>query len=243
MIEIDDYEFRLISYSLRPDWRDDSAIFLALAWELMLIPDRVKEELLGHIRLQWWRDQINQGNLSDSPLMPKLVEILNRKPQLLPLIMEMIDGFAGWLSLVKNQGEASQSFSTLEMAASDSFGRIFALMVAVQNHEGDRGHRGDLAIEIGRDYGLARMISTGQIPSYNLSFPLVQSLAETLSSNHRLRRANKPSLRGTGSGTGLAAAELMIARRLSRLRRAGYDRFAVRLRKPDRLLPLLLLSR
>ncbi|MDI9408224.1 MAG: squalene/phytoene synthase family protein [Candidatus Pacebacteria bacterium] len=229
MIELSDYELRLLALTVRQESRVAASAVLALAQELVAIPDRVSEELLGHIRLQWWRDQIEQGRASESPILPDLLTLINSQPQIQPQIMAIIDGFAGWLSLAKNLAE-QQPPPHITSIACESFGRVFALLVQLQTTPAIPP---EIAAEVGRDFALARMISSDQIPRSQLAVTAIQTIAATLHSNQSARRRSKT----------LPAAEVMIARRLKRLRRADYDRFAARLQRPDRLLPLLLLCR
>lgn len=90
---------RLMAIQLAPlALRSPLLVLTVFAVELSLIASRVREPLAGHIRLAWWRDEVqklaNQSDGASHPLLLALHPLLQTKTALVPLLLRMIEGRA-----------------------------------------------------------------------------------------------------------------------------------------------------
>jgi len=93
-----DYE-RFIAIQLaRPDRRAALYAITALAIELDHVAEVVREPLMGHIRLAWWRESLEgiaAGKAVPShPTLAAVALVLPRHPQVMPHLLQMVEARA-----------------------------------------------------------------------------------------------------------------------------------------------------
>lgn len=74
--------------------RDDLVALVAFNAEVAQIADRATEPGLGEIRLQWWRDALDQleaGEKTDNPIADSLGGVVRAHGELVPLLKGLID--------------------------------------------------------------------------------------------------------------------------------------------------------
>ncbi len=95
LIQNDDPDHYLISLYAPQDKRNALYALFAFNYEISKISYTVSEPMLGEIRLQWWREVINdiyQDKLQLHDIVPSLAEAIERYALPKDLIMAMIDG-------------------------------------------------------------------------------------------------------------------------------------------------------
>ena len=136
------------------DVRDDLLALYAFNAELARIADQVTEPDLGAIRLQWWREAIEQaasGENTGHPVADTFGAVLARRGLSKARIGGLIDARSFDI------GETVMPDSrTLEAYLFDTTGGLFALAAEIAGAEGEKR---DLVAEAGgRAYGLVRVM-------------------------------------------------------------------------------------
>jgi phytoene synthase len=136
------------------DARDDLFALYAFNAELARIADHVSEPHLGAIRLQWWRDAIEQAAAGDStghPVADAFGAALGRRALSRERIAALIDARSFDI------GEAMMpDRRTLNAYLFDTTGSLFALAAEILGAEGE--NRDLVAKAGGRAYGLVRVM-------------------------------------------------------------------------------------
>ena len=134
--------------------RDDLFALYAFNAELARIADQVTEPGLGDIRLQWWREAIEQaaaGETSGHPVADAFGDVLARRALSRERIAALIDARSF------DVGETVMADArTLDAYLFDTTGGLFALAGEIV---GAQGENRDLVAETaGRAYGLVRVM-------------------------------------------------------------------------------------
>jgi phytoene synthase len=134
--------------------RDDLFALLAFNAELARIADRVTEPGLGAIRLQWWREAIEQaasGKSAGHPVADAFGAVITRRPLSRARIAALIDARSF------DVGETLMPDTrTLDAYLFDTTGGLFALAAEILGAEGEK--RDVVAEAGGRAYGLVRVM-------------------------------------------------------------------------------------
>lgn len=90
-----DFFFRLLF--LPADKRESLFAILGFYYELERVRFQVKEKMLGLIRLQWWRDELNaihshQQSSSQDPLILALSDVIHKSGQIYDDLLAVIEG-------------------------------------------------------------------------------------------------------------------------------------------------------
>ncbi|MEM9988096.1 MAG: squalene/phytoene synthase family protein, partial [Pseudomonadota bacterium] len=139
------------------DKRAGALSILAFTAELREVPLRVTDPLLGAIRLEWWREALEEvfGNrpARRHPLVIALQTTLSSQPPLKPLLSEVIEGTALFLEAgeVTSPEEALRLFKVHDGARS---GLLYHYLTMAQHGE-ERRH---LFERVGALYGLSRAV-------------------------------------------------------------------------------------
>ncbi len=78
-----------------PDRRDDLSALYAFNYEISRIRESISEVMLGEIRLQWWReaiDDIFQGTTRKHDIIPALAKAIGQHDLSREIFMEILDG-------------------------------------------------------------------------------------------------------------------------------------------------------
>lgn len=134
--------------------RDDLFALLAFNAELARIADQVTEPGLGAIRLQWWREAIEQaasGKSAGHPVADAFGAVIARRQLSRERIAALIDARSF------DVGETLMPDArTLDAYLFDTTGGLFALAGEILGAEGEKG---DVVAEAGgRAYGLVRVM-------------------------------------------------------------------------------------
>ncbi len=151
-----------------PAARPGLAAIAAFSAELARIPASVSEAMMGEIRLQWWRDALDDGRrgvLSGNPIADALIQAERRHNLAPELLLAMIDARELDLAGGLPQDDAGLT-AYLEAIEGNPF--RLALVVLGARRSEDRA----LATAAGFAYGVAR--SLGRLPMllHNGGFPL-----------------------------------------------------------------------
>jgi len=128
-----------------PPEREALAALYAFNLEVARIPEVVRETLLGHMRLQWWRDciaAIYDGNPPEHQVAVPLAEAVARHGLERPLFDRLLDARAADLD-----PDPPADLATLVRYADDTSGTLTGLALTVLG-------AGDAA-DAGRDIGIA----------------------------------------------------------------------------------------
>lgn len=74
-----------------PAQRERLFTLLAFNHEIAKIRDVVSEPVLGQMRLQWWREMIEEGRVPAHEVGQPLGALLQAEPQLKPLMLELLE--------------------------------------------------------------------------------------------------------------------------------------------------------
>lgn len=226
----------------------DLATLYAFNAELAGIADKVSEQMLGLIRLQWWRDALNDvaaGKGHRHHLVQELADLIKRRQLDMALLRGLIDArerdveAVTPVDLAELEGHASASAGALaELAAfvcvaapsentrlaARQAGTAYGLVgIARATDYLARRHRVMLP-DVGRD----RLIALQPGPDVARAVEQVCERAAALLAAARQVRVPRRAVPALFPGR-LAAAQL------ERLRRHGYDPFAVGGRAPSGL--------
>jgi phytoene synthase len=144
---------RYIAATLAPPTaRPALAALAAFAAEVARIPATVSEELLGEIRLQWWRDALaegREGRLSGHPVADSLIEAVSRHRLPTELLEAVLDARERDLSgaMLEDDQELAAYLQATE-------GNLFLL--AMCSLGAAREEAAELAGLAGQAYGIAR---------------------------------------------------------------------------------------
>ncbi|MGQ7791479.1 squalene/phytoene synthase family protein [Faunimonas sp. B44] len=126
----------------------------ALAAELRLVPLRVREPLLGEIRLQWWRDALGEigtggGGSAQTPLLEEIARAIGR----FGLSVEALQDMAtAWRPLLYGDATSGEELAA-HLAATE--GAVFSAAAQILGAEVGS----ELIRSAGLAYGLARRIA------------------------------------------------------------------------------------
>jgi phytoene synthase len=160
----------------RGQTRDDLIVLAAFAGEIARIPPLVSEPMMGEIRLQWWREAIENGNpaaRSGHPVADLMRDVARRRRLPAGLLIGFIDAHAVGLSDAGlPDDQALRSF----LARTE--GTLFELALAITGRA--PGTDAALVAAAGEAYGLTRML---------IEFAALQSQGRTLVPATRLEAA------------------------------------------------------
>lgn len=217
--------------------------------ELARIAETVSEPMLGHIRLAWWREALDELAAGRAPRRHPVVEALatahTASPQLLPLLQESIDARAADLdeSLLTEEGAW---LGYLDHTAG-AMARAWALVLHPALADAEAPHIAAAA----RAYamvGHARAIPYFAAQGF-LRFPaarLQQAGVTELQPSGALERFTQRLVEDAAPGLAqpLTLAPLRALSRLAQvesraLQRAGYDPFRVHVSRPRQVWALI----
>jgi phytoene synthase len=128
--------------------RADLVALAAFAGEIGRIPLYVSEPMMGRIRLQWWRERLEQGNSGSHPVAAAIIEVARRHDLPLPLLYGLIDAHEDSL------GDRPFPDQAALLAHVDRVdGALFDLAGVINGSPPDAA----LTRDAGRGYGLARI--------------------------------------------------------------------------------------
>jgi NADH dehydrogenase [ubiquinone] 1 alpha subcomplex assembly factor 6 len=152
-----DHDRYLAALFLRPDVRDDAFALLAFNVEIARTREIVSEPLLGQIRLQWWRDvldEISRGERRAHPVVASLADAMGRHGLDRASLGAMIDARE-----VDLDDTPPPDLAALEAYARDTSGNLSALLMDIQ---GGGAAAREAALSIGTAWalvGLARAVA------------------------------------------------------------------------------------
>lgn len=150
------------------DIRNALMTLYAFSVELARIPDIVSEPALGEIRLQWWRDVLeeDQGEAS-APLADALLKVLDAHGLPIPLIQGMIDARSADLD-----GGGFKDLPALKAYLYKSEGAVFELSARIAGC--DAAVVPNAAKDAAVAYGLVRLMRNvpRDAPAGRVMFPL-----------------------------------------------------------------------
>jgi phytoene synthase len=135
--------------------RDDLIVLAAFAGEVARIPPLVTEPLMGEIRLQWWRDALQNTTRawkSGHPVADRMRETAARHHLPQGLLLGFIDAHAGQLYDTPLPDEAA-----LKAYLARSDGALFELGLRILGRSDDLSR--ELAAAAGQAYGLVRNLT------------------------------------------------------------------------------------
>lgn len=201
---------------LPPGRRADLAALAAFNLELAKIVDLAREPALGLVRLQWWRDSVDQvlagGTARKHPVMSAIAPILGRQPAIGRLLSGMVTAREAELDPV-----CAPDLATFRAQADSGPGNLLRASVMVLAPDTDFD---GLDVGIGRvafAYAMAgRLRGAGRdARAGRLRLPLDALLAAGISPDQFLEWRPVPGLsRAVDSLIGEAEQELAAARRI-----------------------------
>ncbi|GAB4237289.1 MAG: phytoene/squalene synthase family protein [Methyloligellaceae bacterium] len=138
-----------------PEQREALMVLHAFSIDVGRIPELVSEPMLGEIRLQWWRDaleQVSGGAPTGNPVADSLGAAVRDHDLPLPLLQGMIDARAFDLS-----GEMMPDDQAMRAYLVKTSGNLIALACRVLDAGAGREYA-DLAIGAGQLRGLVRLL-------------------------------------------------------------------------------------
>jgi NADH dehydrogenase [ubiquinone] 1 alpha subcomplex assembly factor 6 len=224
------------------DHREDLFALYAFNIEIARIRETVREPILGQIRLQWWRDNLDQimnGRTVGRPVADSLAELLKRRPLPRDRFDRLLD------ARERDMQEAPPAdLDELALYVADSAGGLCAL--AAQLLGGGDEPTQAAAREVGQAWGLLGLLRAHSyhIKQRRLFLPMSLLAESRLDSEELLSGASPPADLAMQLAA-LVTEHLLAARRLRRqvrksalpallparladfylksLRRAGYD--------------------
>ncbi len=135
--------------------RDALFALYAFAMELDRIPDSVTEPALGEIKLQWWRDTLEQsrkGQQSGNPLADVLGSVINNYNLPAVRVIEMVDARSFELS-----DDIFPDQIDLKIYLKKTYISMFTLASMILD-EGHAGQQGNICEDAGLAYGYSMML-------------------------------------------------------------------------------------
>jgi len=136
-----------------PEHREALYALYAFNYEVARIRETVSEPILGSIRLQWWREAIEEINDGKPPrkheVATPLAEAIRKHKLEAVWFLGMLDAREADLT-----GESPATLQALENYAAATGGNLLMLALQVL----DRGAAGDAAIHAGTGYALAGLL-------------------------------------------------------------------------------------
>lgn len=129
--------------------RDDLIALAAFAGEIGRIAGYVSEPMMGHMRLQWWRDAIGARAATGNPIADRVRQTIARHPDVHGLLDEALDARGRNLD-----ADAPADLAELSAYLDAAEGGLFAA-AAIVCSRAPRLDR-ELTQHAGRAYGLAR---------------------------------------------------------------------------------------
>jgi len=230
--------------------------------ELAYIPQTVTEPMMGYIRLQWWRETIEQietRRVEDHPLLEGLKTLVVSYPEMRDALLAMITA--------REQEIASEGFATMEALEVHLSATAAAVLQCAVDVIGDAdAHVKEAYHSLGTAYGFMRYIdaipfqlAAGQMPVPNallatvgcdeaqlfseevkVYLPKVVALLVVQTEEH-LQAFNAHRLSSDGKQyASLWLQAEVVQRSLQRLMSAQMDLFHPHLKREVKWLPLLL---
>jgi NADH dehydrogenase [ubiquinone] 1 alpha subcomplex assembly factor 6 len=198
-----------------PARREDLFTLYAFNSEIARVRETVSEPVLGQIRLQWWRDNLDalwQGRTVGHPVADALAEMLARQPLPRPLVDRLVEAREFDL-----QDRPPQTLAELTAYIEDSAAGL-AQLAALLLGGGDAASQ-EAARLVGQAWGLLGLMRAHayHIKSRRLFLPAAWLAEQGLDIEDLYAGASPPALaRLAEQWAGQVAGQLRAARRLRR---------------------------
>lgn len=147
-----DHDRYLAALLAPPVARPDLLAVAAFHGEIARIPATVGEPTIAAIRLQWWRDQLDDAQLRSAPVADAMRRLVSGKPASLNHATAIIDAYDDLLQPgALNTSEAVDAFADASQGAAF---RLSASILAPETHDASRA----LIDAAARSYGRVQLL-------------------------------------------------------------------------------------